>query len=62
MDHPAGSDERNGENFVGVKINLHKGKEIAYKTLRVTIITELNKQLKGRNMKREEENAPKLRN
>ena len=49
MDHPAKCDERNGRNFVGGKINLHKGKEMVYKTLWVTIITKLNKQLKGRN-------------
>ena len=46
MDHPADSDESNGRNFVGEKINLYKGKETVYKTLRVTIITKLNKQLK----------------
>jgi len=51
VDRPADYDERNGRNFVRGKINLHKRKEIVCKTLRVTIIKTLNKQLKGRNMK-----------
>jgi hypothetical protein len=55
LDHPADYDERNGRNFVRRKINFHKRKEIVYKKLRVMILTTLNKQLKGRNMKLEEE-------
>ena len=51
MDDPAECDERKGRNFVRKKISLHKRKEIVYKTLRVTIITTINKQLKGRHMK-----------
>jgi hypothetical protein len=51
VDHPADYDERNGRTFVRGKINLHKRKESVYKTLRVKIITTLNKQRKGRNMK-----------
>jgi len=47
VDHPADSDERKGRNFVGGKIKLHKRKEMVYKTLWVTVITKLNKQLKG---------------
>jgi hypothetical protein len=51
LDHAADYGERNGKNFVRVKINLHKVKEIVYKALRCTRITAINKQLRRRNMK-----------